>query len=141
MSKCGTLRGRSDAVPSLAASPGFLLASGGTSPYCKLVERPGVYSDPSPGNFPTKVYNLSQNVAHIYAEGVDFEVNYGTDLQDVDADLNGFLNICLLRTHQPTMKNQSLPGAVVTNAAGTTADPSDKATLILAPISMPSPST
>jgi outer membrane receptor protein involved in Fe transport len=110
---------------------GVCFSSGGTSPDCKLVERPISYNDTSPANFPTKVYNLSQNIAHIYAEGVDFEVNYGTDLQDISSDLNGFLNARLLWTHQPTQKNQSLPGAVIANNAGTTADPSDKATFIL----------
>ncbi|HEY4078775.1 MAG TPA: TonB-dependent receptor [Rhizomicrobium sp.] len=110
---------------------GYCFSSGGTSPYCGLVQRPISYNDTSPANFPTKVYNLSQNIAHIYAEGMDFEVNYGTDLNDISSDLNGFLNMRLLWTHQPTMKNQSLPGAVITNDAGTTADPSDKATFIL----------
>jgi iron complex outermembrane receptor protein len=111
-------------------------ASGGSSPYCNLVVRPISYNNPSPANFPTLVYSLNQNIAKIYAEGVDLEVNYETDLSSW-TDVNGVVNLRALWTHYPTLKSQQLPGAAITNAAGAAAGaptgglPSDKATFTI----------
>jgi iron complex outermembrane receptor protein len=38
--------------------------SGGSSQYCTLFERPGPFSDHSPANFPTKVFNQPQHGLH-----------------------------------------------------------------------------
>jgi iron complex outermembrane receptor protein len=100
-------------------------ASGGTSPYCDLVDRPISYNSTAPGNFPIRVFNLSQNIAKVYAEGVDLEANYTANLEDFH-NVGGYLNFRLLWTHQHILKTQSLPNAATTNAAGTSASPQDK---------------
>jgi hypothetical protein len=41
-----------------------------------LFERPLPFSDHSPANFPTKVFNLSLNTAFTEIKGVDVEANY-----------------------------------------------------------------
>ena len=103
-----------------------LNSPGGSSPYCALVERPISYNSTDPKNFPTLIYSLNQNIAQIYAEGIDIEANYGTDLSEI-SDLSGYLNLRLLWSHQPTLKTRNEPGAIATNAAGTSVLPSDKA--------------
>jgi outer membrane receptor protein involved in Fe transport len=99
------------------------------------VARPNSYSDPSPANFPTLIYNINQNIAKTYTEGIDLEIDYETDLGRWSS-LQGIVNLRALWTHQPTLKMQTLPGAVVTNAAGaaaapTAATPVNKAALTL----------
>jgi outer membrane receptor protein involved in Fe transport len=112
-----------------------LASPAGSSPYCALVTRPGPYNDTSPANFPTLIYNVNQNIAKTYAEGIDVEIDYQTDLADWSG-ISGIVNMRALWTHQPILKMQALPGAVVTNAAGaaaapTAATPVDKAALTL----------
>lgn len=41
------------------------------------------------------------------------------DLADIASSRNGTLNSHLQWAHQPVLKNQSLPGTVITNTAGT----------------------
>jgi len=94
-----------------------LASPGGSSPYCALVVRPISYNNTSPANYPTLAYSLNQNVAGIHVEGVDLEANYQADLSEFSG-LNGFLNLRLLLTHQPTLKTESIKGATVTNDAG-----------------------
>jgi iron complex outermembrane recepter protein len=55
-------------------------ASGGTSPYCLLQERPGPFTDTSPSNQWTTVYNGLFNISSIKTYGIDLEVNYNTTL-------------------------------------------------------------
>jgi len=107
------------------------LASQGTSPYCGLIQRPGAYNDPSPANFPTLYLAQTQNFQKQWEEGMDFEVNYNTDLSTWTG-LNGTVGARLLWTHTAFLKTLGLPGSVITDAAGTSALPSEKATLNLA---------
>ncbi len=57
--------------------------SGGTSPYCSLYARPFAYSNTSPANYPTEIFNQSLNTAFQGIEGSDVEVNYHFDLASV----------------------------------------------------------
>ena len=104
------------------------LASGGTSPLCGLIVRPISYNDTSPANFPLLFLRLNENITRTYSEGIDLEANYEADLSD--SALEGALHLHLLWTHQPTLKTQTLPGTLVTNAAGTAQTPVDRLALM-----------
>ncbi|WP_067677114.1 TonB-dependent receptor domain-containing protein [Tsuneonella dongtanensis] len=68
----------SDAIFSVnSASTQFQQAcyqSGGSSPYCALQERLGSFTDPSPANAWTTVYNYLKNISEIKTWGVDLEM-------------------------------------------------------------------
>lgn len=113
-----------------ATTQKLCIDSGGTSPFCGFLERPFPISNTTPANFPTLNYNVQQNVALTYAEGIDLEVGYTTDLQEFTS-LDGFLNARVLWSHQPTLKSQTLPGSVITNLAGTARAPVDRVTFSL----------
>jgi iron complex outermembrane receptor protein len=115
----GAVAGTNPIVQSLC------LASDGSSPYCALLVRPISYNNTSPANFPTLNISLSQNIAQVEAKGFDVEANYTTEL------LSGRLNLRALWTHQPTLTTVTIPGAVITNAAGTETQPGDKVNLTL----------
>jgi outer membrane receptor protein involved in Fe transport len=104
------------------------IASGGTSPLCSLLVRPFPITNTTPANYPTLNYNVKQNVALIYAEGVDVAISYESDLRDL-GDLDGILNLRLLWSHEPTLKNQTLPGTAIINVAGTAQTPKDRVAL------------
>ena len=111
------------------------LASGGTSPYCALIQRPISYNSTSPLNFPTLYYSQAQNFQSQWTEGVDFDADYRTEL-DGWVGLNGALDVRLLWTHTAFLKTLGLPGSVITDQAGSanapgTAQPADKGTLML----------
>ena len=111
------------------------LASGGASPYCALIQRPISYNSTSPLNFPTLYYSQAQNFQSQWTEGVDFDVDYRTDLDDW-AGMKGTLDARLLWTHTSFLKTLGLPGSVITDLAGSanapgTAQPADKGTLML----------
>jgi iron complex outermembrane receptor protein len=104
------------------------LASGGTSPLCALTVRPFPLSNTTPANFPTLVYAVKLNIARTYSEGVDLEADYHDDLASSFGWV-GTLDFRLLWTHQPVFKTQSLPGVLVTDAAGTAQTPTDRIAL------------
>lgn len=91
--------------------------------------RPYPITNTTPANYPTLNYNVKQNVARVYAEGVDVAINYEADLHRLDDGLNGILNLRLLWSHEPTLKNQTLPGTAIINAAGTGQTPKDRVAL------------
>ncbi|WP_454761203.1 TonB-dependent receptor domain-containing protein [Caulobacter segnis] len=80
-------------------------ASGGSSPYCALFERPLPFSNTTPANFPTKVYNQSLNTAYTEIKGFDFEANYRFEA------LGGSWSARLFANHQPTNISQAFPNA------------------------------
>jgi iron complex outermembrane receptor protein len=56
------------------------VASGGSDPLCSLIIRPGPITDTSAGNFPTEYRNFPVNIASLRTSGVDFDVNYRTNV-------------------------------------------------------------
>jgi iron complex outermembrane recepter protein len=118
----GTVNGGNPIVQNLC------LASGGSSPLCALIVRPISYNDTSPANFPLQFILLKENIAKTYTDGFDFQANYQADLQDIRPEWNGALHFGLFWTHQPTLKTQTLPGTLITNAAGTAQTPVDRLT-------------
>ena len=105
------------------------LASGGTSPLCGLIVRPISYNDISPANFPLQFFLLKENIARTYTEGFDLQAHYQVDLARIDPSWDGSLQLGLFWTHQPVLKTQTLPGTLITNAAGTAQTPVDRLTL------------
>jgi iron complex outermembrane recepter protein len=95
-------------------------ASNGTSPLCSLMIRPLPYSDTSPANFPTAILSEELNVATLKTHGFDLEVGYHFDLA------GGQLAMRLLGTYQPKFDTQTIPGAVVVDAAGAASQPATK---------------
>ena len=97
-------------------------ATNGASGNCNLVVRPLGYTNTTAANFPTLVYTATLNVQKQWAQGIDFEANYETDISTWSG-LDGILDLRLLWTHNPTLKTLSLPGAQITNIAGNAAAP------------------
>ncbi|WP_165837181.1 TonB-dependent receptor domain-containing protein [Phenylobacterium hankyongense] len=93
-------------------------ASGGASPLCATVVRPNPFSDHSAANFPTLVYNYSQNIAQTYTHGIDAEASYDFELSSIAASLPGKVDLRLLYAYQPVLKSRSYPTSQLTNAAG-----------------------
>jgi outer membrane receptor protein involved in Fe transport len=110
---------------SAPATQQICIASGGASPLCNLVVRPYPITNTTPANYPTVNYNVKQNVALVYAEGVDFAASYAADLSRLG--WSGVISLRLLWSHQPTLKSQTLPGTTIINAAGTSQTPKDRA--------------
>jgi hypothetical protein len=104
--------------------------SGGTSPLCALIVRPFPISNTTAANFPTTVYAVAANVSRVWVEGVDFEVDYGTDLSTW-TEMNGTFNFRALWTHESNYKSQVIPGASIVNTAGTAQVPTDRATFVV----------
>jgi iron complex outermembrane receptor protein len=106
-------------------------ASGGTSPFCQYIVRPYPVSNISLANYPVLLTSRKLNMASVQAEGVDLELSYATPLETFRPELGGDLNARLLWSHQPMLKTQSMPGAVVLNMAGAAQVPNDRVTMIL----------
>jgi iron complex outermembrane receptor protein len=119
----GTVNGGNSVIQNLC------LASGGTSPLCNLIVRPISYNDTSPANFPLQFFQLKENIAKTYTEGFDLQAHYQADLAAIEPSWNGALRLGVFWTHQPVLKTQTLPGTLITNAAGTAQTPVDRLTL------------
>ena len=103
--------------------------------FCALIQRPISYDSVLPTNFPTLFYSQAQNFQTQWTEGVDFEVNYQSDLS-LWTGVDGILNLRLLWTHTSFLKTLGLPGSVITDVAGSanapgTALPADKGALMV----------
>ena len=103
------------------------LASGGASPLCSLIVRPVSYNDTSPANFPVQFFLLKENIARTYTEGFDLQAHDQGEFGG--PSWNGTWQLGLFWTHQPVLKTQTLPGTLITNAAGTAQTPVDRLTL------------
>jgi iron complex outermembrane receptor protein len=107
-----------NAISSISAStPAIQLlceASGGSSQYCALAQRPLPFSDRSPANFPTLIYSKSLNSSFQKAAGWDLELNYAFELANVVQALPGSLQLRLIGNYQPTTTSQGFPGAPLT---------------------------
>jgi outer membrane receptor protein involved in Fe transport len=87
-------------------------ASGGSSPYCQLIERPFSISNTSAANVATRYYSLPINVALLKAQGADVEANYRMRW------FNQPLSLRALLTYQPhTVTVQD--GFTTVDASGT----------------------
>jgi len=87
--------------------------SNGTSSYCDLIHRPGPFSDRSPANTADAYYSRPQNAQVLKTDGIDFEMNYRTDLA------GGSLSLRNLVSYQPHLTTVQFPGAPQQEAADT----------------------
>jgi iron complex outermembrane receptor protein len=94
------------------------IQSAGASPYCALYIRPFPITNTTAANYPTAVLSESLNVAKTSTHGIDGEADYNFDLNDVFHGWQGSIASRLLVSWQPALLAQTLPGAVITNAAG-----------------------
>lgn len=86
--------------------------SGGTSPTCALIVRPGPFSDRSAGNFPTSINVVNQNISFIDTTGFDLDASYRRDLGD------GKLSLRLYGTYAGKYETQNSAAAPVYDYAG-----------------------
>jgi outer membrane receptor protein involved in Fe transport len=78
----------------------FCEQSGGTSPLCAQIIRPGAFSDHSAANFPTEIRLQNLNLARTQTSGLDFEASYRTRIGA------GSLSTRLLATRLISYKQQ-----------------------------------
>jgi len=102
-----------------ASVESLCMDSRGTSPFCALAIRPYPITNTSSDNFPTLVISEAMNFSKTSTHGIDFEINYISELATINNSLDGSLALRLLGSYQPAILSQSIPGAVITNAAGT----------------------
>jgi iron complex outermembrane receptor protein len=94
--------------------------SGGNSPFCNFyVGRPFGPISRDPNNIPEVILSQPFNTAYNKTTGVDAELTYHTNLPAM-IGTDGGLDLRALVSYQPTLKRQTLPGAVITDAAGAT---------------------
>ena len=115
-----TIQGQSSTIQNICE------ASGGTSPYCSLIQRPLPFSDHTINNFVTAYFSLPENAQSVVTDGLDIEANYQTD------DLGpGHLSTRLLVSYQPKYDTVQFKGAPTLYAANTNALPNVRADLFL----------
>ena len=86
-------------------------ASGGTSFYCTLQERPLGFTNTSPANALTRIYSGPLNISEQVSYGIDLEANYRRDVAGRPLSLRGLL------TYQPHIILEQ-PAAVTVDSAG-----------------------
>jgi outer membrane receptor protein involved in Fe transport len=64
--------------------------SGGTSPYCALQDRPINYTNTTAANAVTAWYTTVINISEIKTNGLDFELNYNTEIAGRPFSFRGF---------------------------------------------------
>jgi outer membrane receptor protein involved in Fe transport len=87
------------------------IASGGTSPFCSLYDRPFPYTNTTPANYPTLIRSQLLNAAFNTTEGEDYEIDYGFNMADVISDVAGQVNLRALLNVAPVNTSSSFPGA------------------------------
>jgi len=104
----GSINANNDQIQNLCE------ASGGTSPYCALYVRPLPFSDHTPANNATQIFNRGLNTAYQGIEGSDVEVNYHLSLADISESLPGKMDFRLLANVQPVNAQQQFTNAAFT---------------------------
>jgi iron complex outermembrane receptor protein len=88
--------------------------SGGASQYCALYQRPLPFSNTTPANYPTAIFNLTLNSAFAATEGEDYEIDYHFNMADIDDSLPGAVSLRALLNVAPTINTVAFPNASVT---------------------------
>jgi outer membrane receptor protein involved in Fe transport len=101
------------------------IASGGTSGFCSLYDRPFPYTNTTPANYPTLIRSQSLNAAFNVTEGQDYEIDYGFNMADVLSDVAGQVSLRALLNVAPVNTTSNFPGAPLTH----TTQPKGHATL------------
>ncbi len=96
-------------------------ASGGASPFCALIVRPGPFSDHTPANFPIKLFNENLNAALIEIKGYDFEADYRLNMADVKEGWEGVWDLRLVANYQPLSRSETSPVSPILQYATTDA--------------------
>ena len=99
-----------------AAIANLCIASGGSSPFCSLYDRPFPYTNTTPANYPTLLRSQKLNAAFNVTEGEDYEIDYGFNMADVLSDMAGSVTLRALLNVAPVLTTSSFPGAPVNHA-------------------------
>jgi iron complex outermembrane receptor protein len=94
------------------------VTSGGTSPLCALIVRPGPITDTSIGNFPTKILNYPINIASIETQGIDIDIGYRMPLSNLSDSLGGTLTLRAISNRLIHYKTNAGAGAREYNLQG-----------------------
>jgi outer membrane receptor protein involved in Fe transport len=98
-----------------AAIANLCIASGGSSPFCSLYDRPFPYTNTTPANYPTLLRSQKLNAAFNVTEGEDYEIDYGFNMADLFAGLGGEVTLRGLLNVAPVLTTSSFPGAPLTH--------------------------
>jgi len=98
-----------------SAIANLCIASGGSSPFCSLYDRPFPYTNTTPANYPTLIRSQLLNAAFNTTEGEDYEIDYGFNMADVLSDVAGHVNLRGLLNVAPVNTVSSFPGAPLTH--------------------------
>ncbi|MDB5459993.1 MAG: TonB-dependent receptor [Caulobacteraceae bacterium] len=93
-------------------------ASGGTSSYCSVIQRPLPFSNHSAANVPTLILNQSINQSSQLTRGIDLEASYAFDMAAIHRNLPGRTDTRLLINYAPDQIAIAYPDAPPINAAG-----------------------
>ncbi|HWJ70322.1 MAG TPA: TonB-dependent receptor [Sphingobium sp.] len=85
--------------------------SGGASPLCDLIIRPGPITDTSIDNFPTKILNYPINIASLETQGIDIDLGYRLPLSRLSGSMNGTLNFRAISNYLIHYKTNAGAGA------------------------------
>lgn len=112
--------------------------SGGTSPSCALIIRPGPFSDRSAANAVQRVQIVPLNLAQTYTHGIDFDAGYRFPLTRVWQASDAVVSLRALVNYAPSLKQRETATAPVQqlaglggNLGGTTANPKLRTTVSL----------
>ena len=94
-----------------SAIANLCIASGGSSPFCSLYDRPFPYTNTTPANYPTLIRSQLLNAAFNTTEGEDYEIDYGFNMADVISDVAGQVSLRALLNVAPVNTTSSFPGA------------------------------
>ena len=98
---------------------GLCEASNGASAFCSLMQRPNPFSDTSPANFPTKLFNENLNAALVEIKGYDFESNYHLSMAELKDSWEGAWDVRLVGNYQPFNRSQTSPVSPILQYATT----------------------
>lgn len=105
----------SNAITSLSGSTvgiqQICIASGGSSPYCNLTVRPFPLTNTTLANYPTSFKVQSVNSAKVRTEGVDVDIGYRFDMQDVIPEIPGDVQFRNILGIQPYLSTVGFPGS------------------------------
>jgi outer membrane receptor protein involved in Fe transport len=103
------------------------IASGGSSPFCQLYDRPFAYTNTTPANYPTLIRSQSLNAAFNLTEGFDYEVDYTFRPEQFGAPVPGQVTLRALANITPKLLSSTFPGAPLQHGFGAgTTTPSQK---------------
>jgi hypothetical protein len=92
--------------------------SNGTAPVCSLIDRPISPTSTAPGNYPTTIRVVPQNLANLLTKGIDIEASYRFSLDSLFPGAGGDLTLRAFVNYLDAYDTQATAGSAVRNRAG-----------------------